>query len=204
MSLSQPPGGRIPCVREHGMQICMCFSSCCIMRRGRLSYKSCGKVVKRLKGAKSHTFPLRRLHEPVMRFFQTFASASVKRDTGRCRCSPGLRRCRRDYLCHCRAMRHCPSEQVNKMPLTTKLFSDWFYLRDVARKLAEICQQLHQALERYERTPLPDRTVRYRADVFESVVCPSTIIQFYSRSVDVSRMSRIRWRNGPGKAGFAC
>lgn len=51
------------------------------MRRGRLSYKSCGKVVKRLKGAKSHTFPLRRLHEPVMRFFQTFASASVKSGT---------------------------------------------------------------------------------------------------------------------------
>jgi hypothetical protein len=85
----------IPCIAvfrwmDHlifaNMQICS--SSCCMImrceRRGRLFDKSCGKAVKGLKGAKSHTFPLRRFHDSkpaTMRFFQAFASASVRSGT---------------------------------------------------------------------------------------------------------------------------
>ncbi|KAF8346432.1 hypothetical protein F5887DRAFT_916690 [Amanita rubescens] len=85
-----------------------------------------------------------------MRFFQTFASASVKSGTQAAAVAvPGLGGVGEILSA---IIMLCDSVPQN---------------RDAARRLAERCQQLHKALEQYEQTPLPDRTVRYRADVFK-------------------------------------
>ena len=43
------------------------------------------------------------------------------------------------------------------------------YRRNVARCLVERCQNLYEALERYEKKPIPDSTVQPRDAVFKSV-----------------------------------
>ncbi len=95
-----------------------------------------------------------------MRFFQTFASASVKSGTQVAAVAvPGLGGVGEILSAIIMLCDSVPQNRYIRC-LSWRNCSLTGLYRDAARRLAERCQQLHEALERYEQMPLPDRTVR--------------------------------------------